>query len=154
MAKIIKQYLDKHGVEYDVIEHAHTSSSMRTAEAAGISGDQLAKSVVLKDGKGCLIAVLPATHQLDMERLNAWLGRKLELLPENRLFSLFTDCEPGAIPPVGPAYGVDTAIDEMLDRQTDIYFEAGDHRELIHVNRVQFARIEAHARYGCFSHHV
>lgn len=154
MAKVIKQYLDKHGVKYDVIEHAHTSSSMRTAEAAGIPGDQLAKSVVLKDGKGCLMAVLPATHRLDVECLNTWLNRKLELIPEDRLLSLFTDCEPGAIPPVGSAYGVSTAIDGVLDRQTDIYFEAGDHRELIHVNGAQFATIEAHAKHGCFSHHV
>ena len=78
MAKVIKQYLDRHGVKYDVIEHAHTSSSMHTAEAAGIPGDQLAKSIVLKDKKGCLMAVLPATHRLDVKRLNTWLDRTLE----------------------------------------------------------------------------
>ena len=67
---------------------------------------------------------------------------------------MFTDCEPGAIPSIGSAYGVNTVIDEMLGQQTDIYFEAGDHRELVHVNGVQFAAIGAHAKHGCFSHHV
>jgi len=154
MSRIIKQYLDAHGVQYEVVAHEHTSTSMRTAEAAHVSGDQVAKSVALKDENGCLLAVLPATHHLDVGRLNSWLDRKLELVPEDKLTGIFTDCELGAVPPVGAAYGVETVIDDALDKQSDIYFEAGDHRELIHVNGAQFALVEASAKRGSFSHHV
>jgi len=154
MAKIIKQYLNAHGVKYDVIAHTHTSSSIRTAEAAHVPGDQLAKGVVLRDAHGHLMAILPATYCLDIGQLNAWLDRKLELLAEDDLLGLFTDCEPGAVPPVGTAYGMEAVLDETLARQSDIYFEAGNHRELVHVDAEQFSYIEGRARRGWFSHHI
>jgi len=154
MAKVIKQYLDAHGVKYDVIGHAHTSSSIRTAEAAHVPGDQLAKGVVLRDVNGHLMAILPATHYLDIGQMNAWLDRKLDLLPEDDLLGLFTDCEPGAVPPIGTAYGMEAVLDEALARQSDIYFEAGNHRELVHVDAEQFSYIEGRARRGHFSHHI
>ncbi len=154
MAKTIKQYLDAHGVKYDLLTHQHTSSSMHTAQAAHIPGNQLAKSVVLKDSKGYLLAVLPATYHLDIRRLNEWLERNLDMVPEDDLPGLFTDCEPGAVPPIGSAYGMDTVLDEELARQSDIYFEAGNHRELIHVDAEQFSYIEGRARRGRFGRHI
>jgi Uncharacterized conserved protein len=154
MAKTLKQYLDAHGVKYEVIPHKPTSSSTYTAEAAHVSGNQLAKGVVLKDDKGYLLAVLPASYHLDLEQLNKWLGRELEMVPEEELSDLFADCEPGAVPPVGSAYGLETVLEEDLARQSDIYFEAGTHREVIHVDAEQFSYIEGRARRGRFSHRI
>jgi Ala-tRNA(Pro) deacylase len=81
-------------------------------------------------------------------------AEQLGLATESELVGLFKDCEIGAIPPIGPAYGIETVVDDSLLQENDVYFEAGDHEELIHVSGKQFRDLVAGARYGRFSHHV
>ncbi len=154
IAATIRRYLEEHGVKYDVIVHEHTASSMRTAEAAHVPGDKLAKTVVLKDDKGYLMAVLPATHHLDIERLSALAGRELSFVAEEELGHLFADCEPGAVPAAGAPYHMQVALDKALTEESDIYFEAGDHREVIHVSGAQFRALQGKATTGYFSYHI
>ena len=47
-----QRYLATKNVVYDIVAHAPTKSSMRTAEASRISGDRVAKAVVLRDEYG------------------------------------------------------------------------------------------------------
>jgi len=154
IAATIRRYLEEHGVKYDVIVHEHTASSMRTAEAAHVPGDRLAKTVVLKDDAGYLMAVLPATHHLDIERLIALTGRDLVFVEEEELGRLFADCEPGAVPAAGAPYRMRVALDRALLDESDIYFEAGDHREVIHVSGKQFQSLQGKAVTGYFSYHI
>ena len=72
---------------------------------------------------------------------------------EKEVAQLFDDCELGAIPPVGKPYGLEMIVDDSLSEQPDVYFEAGDHMSLIHVNAVAFQRLTAEARHGRFSRH-
>jgi Ala-tRNA(Pro) deacylase len=51
---------------------------------------------------------------------------------------LFPDCREGAIPPLGPAYGLRTVVDDDLEAQQEVYFEAGDHESLVHMTASQF----------------
>ena len=75
IAKTLSDYLDSKGITYSVLKHPHTSSSQETAEAAHVPGDQLAKSVVLHDGKGYVMAVIPATHKARLGAIGQMLGR-------------------------------------------------------------------------------
>ena len=59
----VKEYLDTEGVQYEVIEHPYSVTSMRTAFEAHVSGEDIAKGVVLHDGENYVLAVVPATHQ-------------------------------------------------------------------------------------------
>jgi Ala-tRNA(Pro) deacylase len=127
-------------VQYDVVTHSHSRSSMETAELAQVPGDRLAKSVVLEDEDGFLMAVLPSTH-LRLGRLSRELNRRFRLATEEDGGALFEDCEPGAIPPLGSAYGMHTIVDDSLAEQPEIYFEAGDHERLIRVSREQFMQL-------------
>ncbi len=45
-------------------------------------------------------------------------------------------------------------MDDSLLQENDVYFEAGDHEELIHVSGKQFHDLVVGARHGRFSHHV
>jgi len=141
------------GIHYEVIRHSSTSDSMHTAHAAHIPGDQLAKSVMLEDELGFLMAVVPATHKVELGTLRRQLNRRLGLATELELAELFTDCKPGAIPPLGTAYGIETVLDESLAECEDIYFEAGDHRDVVHVTGKDFLMLLAGSRRGRFSHH-
>src|SRR5438132_11679671 len=70
IAPTLAKYLDQN-VTYNVVLHEPTASSMRTAEACHISGDCLAKAVVLRHDGSFLLAVLPASHRIDLPELRA-----------------------------------------------------------------------------------
>ena len=154
VATTMQDYLGRWGVEYEVVPHPHTVSSLETAEAAHISGDQLAKCVMTEDYKGYLMVVIPASHQVEFDQLDVELDRRLELASEEELADIFTDCETGAIPPLGEAYGIDVALDDSLAECEDVYFEAGDHSELIHLRGEDFRDLMAGAEHGEFSTHI
>jgi len=83
--------------------------------------------------------------------LSRQLDRKLRLASESDLPSLFGDCELGAIPAVGPAYGMLTVMDDRLREQPEIYFEAGDHEELIHMKQEEFTVLMHDAAHAGFA---
>ena len=100
-----QRYLATKNVVYDIVAHAPTKSSMRTAEASRISGDRVAKAVVLRDEYGYVLAILPASHHIRLDDLRMQLGLDVELADEYEIEELFDDCVPGAIPPAGECYG-------------------------------------------------
>jgi Ala-tRNA(Pro) deacylase len=151
IAARLKWYLDANGVEYDVIPHPHTASSHETATAAHVPEDQLAKSVVLEDDQGYLLAVLPASRRVSIGELQEQLNRSVELASEGELNELFEDCETGAIPPVGAAYGIPSVVDDALLEASEIYFEAGDHEDLVHMRGEEFLGLLSGAPHGRFS---
>jgi Ala-tRNA(Pro) deacylase len=147
----LEQYLIKNRVRYDVMTHTPTEYSMATAHAAGVPAGRLAKSVVLCDEQTYLIAVVPATHRLQLGRLRRQLARPVRLATEVEIWSLFNDCVAGAVPPLGSAYGLEVIIDDSLNEQPEIFFEGGDHQELIHVAGADFQRLLPDALHGSFS---
>jgi Ala-tRNA(Pro) deacylase len=153
IAMTVSDFLAEHDVEYDVLLHAHTTSSGETAESSHVPGARLAKSVVLEDDQGYLMVVLPASRQVDLGELHRVLNRNLGLAMENELGHLFSDCEVGALPAIGPAYGVETIVDDSIAEQPEVYFEAGDHEQLIHVSAEVFQTLLGEGiRRGHFSH--
>jgi Ala-tRNA(Pro) deacylase len=151
ISRTVNSYVERNKVEYALVTHPRTLSASRTAQAAHVSGDQVAKGVVLKDGDGHLLAVLPASRELDVDALNRILGRSLALADEGEFSALFNDCDTGAVPAVGPAFGIETAVDEALLAPDEVYFEAGDHQNLVRVKGEDFARLLDKATRGHFS---
>jgi len=156
MAKVTKllDFLDNKGVEYELVRHPHSDSSLATAEKAHIPGGLLAKAVVLKDDAGCVVAVVPATYHVEPETLGRELGRHLRLASESEFETLFPDCEPGAVPPLADLYGHEVVIDDSLKDAPEVYLEAGDHERLVHLRRRAFTALFDRAHHGRFAHHV
>ena len=137
--------------EYEVVPHPKSYSSIETANAAHVADDHIAKGVLLKDDTGYLLAVIPASQWVDLHRTKEELSRDLQLASEDEVEQLFADCAPGAIPPLGSAYGVETVLDEALTSLASVYFEGGDHERLIRVSGEQFKRLMKGVRHGHFS---
>ena len=153
IAPTLQRYLADQNITYDMLEHRPTMSAMRTAEAAHIPGDHLAKGVVLRNGDGYMLAVIPASCHISMPDLGAELGQNVELASEDEIGQVFRDCDRGAVLAVGTCYGLQAVVDDQLVEQPEIYFEAGDHATLIHLSQAEFARLTAAARHGRFSIH-
>lgn len=153
IAPTLRTFLAEKQIEYDLLTHEPTPSSSRTAQASGISGDRLAKAIVLRNSKGHMLAVLPASHHIDLADLKAQVGEDVRLASEGELVELFRDCAEGAVPPIGECYGLDVIVDQTIEEQPEVYLEGGDHQTLIHMARDQFTRLTAAARHGRFSKH-
>ncbi len=156
IATKLENYLRQREVEYKLVTHPRSEYSMETAEKAHVHGDALAKGVLVKDEDGYVLVVLPSDYHVELESLHKLLGQEVEMVDEANLAEVFNDCELGAIPPVGMAYGVKTIWDpaSSLGRQDEIFFEAGDHQSLVRVTGVQFHELMAPAERGKFSHHI
>jgi Ala-tRNA(Pro) deacylase len=156
IAQKLASYLLQQGVDYRLAAHQHSDFSMDTAEKAHVPGDALAKGVLVKDEEGYLLLVLPSDYHIKLETLHTLLHQEVELATESEVGTLFGDCDPGAVPPIGMAYGIKTIWDPntSLGRLNDIYFEAGDHSHLIHVTGKQFHELMASADRGEFSQHI
>lgn len=154
IALSIETFLMQHNINYEIVSHPRSVSSMRIAELAHVPGAQLAKSVLLEDESGYLMAVIPSTHRVDLGKLHHQLQRRVGLAIEREVTELFSDCDPGAIPVIGPAYHVATIVDDALLQQPDIYFEAGDHEALVHVSGQVFSSMMAGVPHAQFTHRV
>ena len=155
IATTLREYLENEGIEYDILAHPSTQSASETAHAAHIPGDLLVKSVVLEDEQGYVMAVIPSTRRVEIGKLSKQLNRRLGLATENELSRLFDDCETGAIPPIGQAYGMDVVIDDdCLAQRSDVYFEGGDHMDLVHVSGRDFQTLMREVRHCHFTRHV
>jgi Ala-tRNA(Pro) deacylase len=147
----LQRYLDDLHVSYDVVTHEKTGCSTMSAQSSHIPGNSLAKGVVLKSDGTYILAVLPATCQVELEKLKDLVGGNVTLATESEASQLFPDCEEGAVPALGVAYGLPAVVDEQLDSHDDIYFEGGDHRSLVHISGDQFGRLMGDMSHGRFS---
>ena len=150
IAPTLQRYLDQN-VTYEVIQHEPTMSSTRTAEICHVSGARVAKGIVLRHDGGYLLAVLAASHRIDLQDLCMQLHDNVELATEEEIAQLFRDCARGAVPAVGECYGLEVIVDESIDTQPDVYIEGGDHTTLIHMDRAQFACLNVEAQHSHFS---
>jgi Ala-tRNA(Pro) deacylase len=150
IAPQLRQYLDDANADYDIVEHRPTMSALETARSCDIPAQRLAKAVLLDTADDDhLLAVLPSDRRVELAELRTELGQKPRLANEAEVGKMFKDCELGSVPAVG--YGISTIIDDALSDQPEVYFEAGDHKSLVHMNRNEFSRLTGHARHGQFS---
>lgn len=138
----ITTYLGKLDVSYETVSHRHTLTALETASEAGVPRDRIAKGVLFCSDDDYVLAVVPAGRRVDAVALSALLGqRELNLASEDELANLFPDCELGAVPAVGAAYGLSSVVDDALLVGDDVYLEAGDHQNLVRVAGQDFRRL-------------
>ena len=152
IAITVRDYLEELDVVYDIVEHPVSMTSIGVAHEAHLPANSLAKGVLLKDENGILsLAVIPSDRTVDLGRVSEALGHKAELASENDVARRFDDCDEGAVPPIGNAYGFRVLLDERLAKEDEVYLEAGDHHGLVHVKGDEFRRLMGGARNGAFS---
>ena len=152
IATRLKNYIESAGVPYDTVAHQRTSTSRQSALAAHVPGSRMAKTVVVHHELGYALAVVPSTHRVELGALQEVMNKRLGLATEDEAGLLFEDCDVGAIPPIGAAYGVPVVLDESFGDASDVYFEGGDHRTLVHVSGRDFRDLTRDSTRARFSH--
>ncbi len=128
-------YLEENQVKFTRIIHSTAYSAQVIAHRAHISGNMLAKSIVLKDtDNNYVMAVVPANYQVDLDELAHFHHKPLDLATEEEFRSLFPGCETGGMPPFGNLFSLPVYVSKSLARNEDIVFNAGNHRELLQIH--------------------
>jgi Ala-tRNA(Pro) deacylase len=96
---------------------------------------------MIKSGEQHLMMVLPADHQIDLEKVEKAIGKACSLDKEQEFKSLFTDCAISAMPPFGNLYGLTTYVDNNLAKEDYIVFEAGTHTDAIKMSYSDYDKI-------------
>jgi Ala-tRNA(Pro) deacylase len=141
----VADFLTKKKVGFKVLSHPNAFDAQRLAHTLHIPGRVVAKTVLLRanGGYAYIVAVLPATKHVDLQRASAALGgSKLELATEVDLAAHCPDCETGVLPPFGSQYAMQTIVDESLAKDQEIVFEGNTHDEAIRMTFEDFRRIE------------
>ena len=138
----LRAFLDENRVKYVTIRHSPAFTAQEVAASAHVPGRELAKTVmVFIDGRMAM-AVLPASHQVELDLLKEVTGAvTVELAREDDFIRLFPDCEVGAMPPFGNLYGMETFVADKLTDDEEIVFNAGNHTELIRLAYADFERL-------------
>jgi len=126
--------LHKHQLAYETIHHPYSITSLNTAHTSHIPAQKLVKPVILHDRQGYLMALVPSNTYVYLDELNTVLNRQMTLVSEAEVSVLFSDCDCGAIPPIGDVYDMKTIVDNSLIECTDVYMEAGNHTDVLHLS--------------------
>ena len=151
IANMLKEYLDHHEVNYELLDHRYSTNSMEAASNARVPPEKIAKCVMLADEGGYVMAVCPASRRIKLGDLYREINRRLVFAKEDELVDVLMDCSPGAVPPIGDAYNIEVVLDEELLDESDVYFEAGNHEELIHVAADAFDTLMRNADRASFT---
>jgi Ala-tRNA(Pro) deacylase len=136
-------FLEEAGVDFDVLEHAHTERAADEAAALGIRPEEVAKTVVLVASSGNVRAVLAASERIDLRKVAAVLGvggKKVHLASEDDLARDYPDFELGAVPPFGGRED-QVIMDERLVGRDSVVLEAGSHDRSVRLKAADLVRL-------------
>jgi Ala-tRNA(Pro) deacylase len=142
LSRTVSDYLTQNHAQYSTVLHPVAYTAQEEAAAAHVPGIQWAKTVVCFADDRPILAVLPAPLDVDLNRLQrAADAHSIRLAKESEFSRLYRDCEPGAIPPLGPLFGQRVFVDTSLTADPEVVFSAGSHHEAIRMPYAEFARI-------------
>ncbi len=128
----LKAFLDEQATRYVVIQHSPAYSAQEVAAFAHIPGKELAKTVMVKLDGQMAMAVVPASHRVDLDRLREAAGAsEVALSSEAEFRGLFPNCDLGAMPPFGNLWNMPVYVSSALAEDVEIAFSAGSHAEVV-----------------------
>jgi Ala-tRNA(Pro) deacylase len=150
----IVQFLKGHKVKFQLRHHPACFTAQEVAAAEHITGEEVAKVVIVKADAAFAMFVLPATCVLDFGAAKKLLGAKdARLANEDEMAKLFPDTEVGAEPPFGAEYGMAMYVEERLAADPEVLIPAGTHEDSILMSWKDYERI-AKPKVAAFARHV
>lgn len=142
IARKLKEYLDKSEAPYKVSTHQEVYTAQEVAATLHVPGKDIVKVVIVKTEGKFIMAVLPADHKVNVDKLRTMLrDPEARLATEGEFKGLFPDCDVGAMPPFGNLYNVGVYVDKSLAEDEEIVFQAGSHVETVKMKYRDFDRL-------------
>jgi len=140
--KRLKAILDEAKVPYEVYNHALAYTAQEIAARQHVSGNDLAKVVMIEADEQLVMAVVRGNDKIALHMVEDSLDvRHVRLATEDEFIARFPECEIGAMPPFGNLFGLKVYVDPALAKDEFIYFNAGNHVQTVRLKYQDFARI-------------
>lgn len=149
-SKKVAKHLEKAGLAFEVVPHRKVFTAYDLAQTMGAKLEEIAKSLLVKvelptvkkKGGNYFVVVLPATANLDMQKLKKALkARKAELAPEKVMKKL--GIEPGALSPFGSMRDLGVVLDKALLKAKQVVVGAESFTESVRMKVKDLVAIEA-----------
>lgn len=129
---------------YTVVTHRTAFTAQEEAAATHVRGRQWAKTVVCFADEEPILAVLPAHHQIDLEKLRKIAGAAtIRMAMERELSALYPACETGAVPPLGRLFGQRVYVDRVIAEDDEVVFHAGTHVDAVRMKYSDLAAVSS-----------
>jgi Ala-tRNA(Pro) deacylase len=144
----VPDFLVEQHVPFETLLHPPAFTAQKRARFLHMPGREVAKVVLLHGPKGYFLAVLPATHHVDPQRVADALGGPVRVADDGEIAEVFHDCEWGVVPPFGTLYGLPVLLDDSIAPETLMLFETTTHVEAVRMLCRDFERLERPRRLG------
>lgn len=125
VAEVVRT-LRERGARFEVVQHAPAAAAREEAIALGSAPEDVLKAVLLETRQGHALAVLPASHRLDMGLVREVTGDPhTRLATESEIVRELPNCELGAVPPLGSLLHAAVYVDPEVLRHPVVAFAAG-----------------------------
>ncbi len=120
-----REYLKQFGIEDRVREFAVSSATVElAAQALGVEGARIAKTLSFKSGDGCILIVAAGDARIDNHKYKAKFHIKASMPSAEEVLTLVGH-PVGGVCPFGVNEGVGVYIDESVKRFTTVFPAVG-----------------------------
>ena len=121
----VRAYFAQYGREGDVMEKELSSATVElAAQALGVEGARIAKSLSFHMGEGCMIIVMAGDVKVDNARFKTQFGFKAKMLTADEALAM-TGHAVGGVCPFALPEGVKVYLDESLRRFETVFPACG-----------------------------
>ena len=136
-----KEYLRQFGLEDKVLEFDVSSATVElAAQALGVEGKRIAKSLSFKVGDEAIIIVAAGDAKIDNPRYKAAFSTKAKMLTPDEVESMIGH-KVGGVCPFGINDGVKTYLDESLKRFEIVFPAVGSSNSEVELRVDELERI-------------
>ena len=140
--KKLRELFDETKVSYEVYNDPLAYTALEIAERQHVSGDQIAKVVMLRVDDKLIMAVVTGSQEVYLPAvcasLNAYDAR---LASDDEFTSEFPGCEIGAMPPFGNLFGVAVYVDPAVAEYESVDFNVGNLVQTVRIRYKDFERL-------------
>jgi len=136
------EFLEAGRIRYAHTRHSIAYTAREVAAAEHLSAHKLTKIVVFLSENGFGLALVPGDYLVHLEVLRSLQSVNwIRLATEQEIAELFPECELGAMPAFGNLFDLPVYVDSGVSSQEFIAFNAGTHRDVIHMSFADFRHV-------------
>jgi len=145
--KQITNYLDKRGAKYAIVTHKKVYTAYDAAQTLKKKLDEIVKNLLVKTNKGFVIVLLPASKNVNLQKLKKLMnakgkGIKKVELPKEQVMVRLLKVKPGALPAFGSLHDFEVYMDKSLKKVKKAIFASGSFTESIEMAMKEFEKLE------------
>jgi len=147
-AKLLK-YLEKAGVRHDILEHRTVYTAIDAANTMKKKVDEIVKSLLVKADKDYFLVLLPASHNVDFDKLKNAIGKlqskeiKIVKIPGEKIVENALKIKAETLTAFGRVHNLAVIMDKNLAKLKKAVFSAGSTNHSIEMAVKDFIKMES-----------